>query len=226
MKTNITPPVDSGRALGQLPAWLIQNAGQCMRRLSPPRLVPVFGALAACLTVGATPLLASEPPLPSPDVSRAYASPDCLWPPNHKFVPIEIKGIPKTVCFWGKHYPVTVKVCRITSDEPTASIEGAGGKNHAPDASFDKCGILVRAERSGGGDPECPGPGNGRVYKIHFEASICLPWTMTLTGNGNGNGTHISIPGCVSVKVPHDQSNKECCDAYDDGQRYDATKCN
>ncbi len=224
MKTNITPRENSGRALGQLPAWLIQNAGQFMRHLSPTRLVPAFGALAACLTLGSSALRAEElaangytPMLPNgPDVSRAYASPDCLWSPNHKFVPIEIKGIPKTVCLWGVHYPVKVKVCRITSDEPTASIEGAGGKNHAPDAEFDKCGIWLRSERSGGG--------NGRVYKIHFEASICvvLPWTLTL----NGNGTHISIPGCVSVKVPHDQSNKECCDAVDDGQKYNATECN
>ena len=64
-----------------------------------------------------------------PDVSQAYASIDCIWPPNHKMVDISIMGVASP-----DNGPITITIIGITSDEPAASGEGSGGKNHAPDA--------------------------------------------------------------------------------------------
>jgi hypothetical protein len=98
---------------------------------------------------------------------------------------------------------VTIAITGITSDEPTASDEGSGGAKHAPDASgIGTSTASVRAERSGSGD--------GRVYVISFTAS-----------DGKGGVSK----GAVTVKVPHDQSSKDC-KAIDSGQNYDATQIN
>lgn len=132
-----------------------------------------------------------------PDVSNAYLSQTCIWPPNHKFVDITIGGVIDP-----DGDPVTITVTKITSDEPTKSICGAGGTKHAPDA--DGVGTSVaklRAERTG--------TGNGRVYMINFVAS-----------DGKGGET----TGSVKVNVPHDQSDN--CQSTDDGQNYDATQIN
>ena len=134
-----------------------------------------------------------------PDVSVAYPSIDCLWPPNHKFVDITIEGVTDP-----DGDPVTITITDITSDEPTATIEGAGGDKHAPDADPGCIGTSiarVRAERSGNED--------GRVYEITFLAS---------------DGTAEPVEGTVQVKVPHDQSGE--CVSIDSGQNYDATEIN
>jgi uncharacterized repeat protein (TIGR01451 family) len=132
-----------------------------------------------------------------PNVSDAYPSIDCLWPPNHKFVDITIEGVTDP-----DGDEVTITITNITSDEPTATIEGAGGAEHAPDAGG---GVgtetaSVRAERSG--------DGNGRVYEITFVASDGIAETV----------------GNVTVCVPHDKS--DACECVNDGQIYDATGIN
>ena len=133
-----------------------------------------------------------------PDCSEAYANPDCLWPPNHKFVDVSIMGVTDP-----DGDPVTITINAITSDEPTASDKGSGGAKHAPDASGTGTDTAsVRAERSGNGD--------GRVYVIQFTA---------IDGRGG------ECEGSVTVKVPHDQSSEEC-EAIDNGQDYDATEIN
>ena len=131
-----------------------------------------------------------------PDVTEAYPSMDCLWPPNHKFVDITIEGVTDP-----DGDDVAITITNITSDEPTASIDGAGGDKHAPDA--DGVGTdtaSLRAERSG--------TDNGRVYEITFVASDGIAETE----------------GSVLVKVPHDRSVD--CVSIDDGQVYDATEIN
>lgn len=131
-----------------------------------------------------------------PDVSDAYPSIDCLWPPNHKFVDITIENVTDP-----DDDPVTITITGITSDEPTASIKGAGGAKHAPDASgVGTDTASLRAERSG--------TGNGRVYEITFVASDGIAETV----------------GSVTVCVPHDKS--DVCECVDDGQDYDATGIN
>ena len=137
------------------------------------------------------------PPNQPPNVTDAHPSIHCLWPPNHKFVDITIEGVTDP-----DGDMVTITITNITSDEPTASIEGAGGAEHAPDA--DGIGTdtaSLRAERSG--------TGNGRVYEITFVASDGIAETE----------------GSVTVCVPHDR-RKGTCDCIDDGQNYDATAVN
>jgi streptogramin lyase len=133
-----------------------------------------------------------------PNVTDAHPSMDCLWPPNHKFVDITIVGVTDP-----DGDSVTINITGITSDEPTASIDGAGGAKHAPDA--DGVGTdtaSLRAERSG--------TGNGRVYEITFVASDGIADTV----------------GNVTVCVPHDYRGKCVCGNIDDGQIYNATQIN
>jgi hypothetical protein len=77
------------------------------------------------------------------------ASPDILWPPNHKFHLVTLTG--------AKNIYITA----VKQDEPL----DAGGDGHtSPDAmrADDKNQVYLRAERSGQGD--------GRVYCIYFKA--------------------------------------------------------
>ena len=97
---------------------------------------------------------------------------------------------------------VSPSIFAISSDEPTASDKGAGGKRHAPDAfGLGTDTALLRAERSGAGD--------GRVYVVHFFA--------------DDGGERCK--GSVEVRVPHDKRSKDCW-AVDSGQDYDATETN
>ncbi len=94
--------------------------------------------------------------LPPPSCSNATASPNLLWPPNHKFVFVQISGIvnpaPGTV---------TISVTSIFQDEP---VQSSGSGNTSPDAAGVGTGNpSVRAERDGGND--------GRVYHIAFTAT-------------------------------------------------------
>lgn len=131
-----------------------------------------------------------------PNVSQAVAAPDCLFPPNHQFVPVIITGVTDP-----DGDPVTITVTGVSSDEPTATILGAGGMHHVPDAiGVGTANVSLRAERSGAGD--------GRVYQITFVASDSRGRTST---------------GTVRVGVPHDQK-RGSCPAIDSGQRYDATQ--
>lgn len=110
-----------------------------------------------------------------PDCSGAVASVGTIWPPNHKFVAVDILGITDP-----DGDPVTITIDRIFQDEPVNSL---GDGNTAPDAGGIGTGTaLVRAERSGNG--------NGRVYGI-------LVIAKDLEGE--------SCRGEVSVRVPHNR---------------------
>jgi len=111
-----------------------------------------------------------------PDVSEAKPSKAYLWPPNNKFVDINILDVTDP-----DDDIVTIKITSITSDEPTAS---KNDKNKAPDAyGVGTDTASLRAERIGGS--------NGRVYEITFEASDDKGAIST---------------GSVKVEVPHDMS--------------------
>jgi hypothetical protein len=104
------------------------------------------------------------------------ASPELLWPPNHKFHTVTLSGKDE----YGKPLEVTIK--KVTQDEP---LNGRGDGNTEPDARWVhayKDRVQVRAERSGQGD--------GRVYRITFTATDSKCRTCT---------------GTVLVGVPHDQ---------------------
>jgi hypothetical protein len=134
----------------------------------------------------------------APNVTDVYPSVDYLWPANQKFMDVTIMGATDP-----DGDTVNITITGITSDEPTASLEGAGGGKHAPDAyGVGTSTASLRAERSG--------TGNGRVYQITFLAT-----------DGKGGET----PGTVNVYVPHNMKGGGYT-CTDDGQLYDATTIN
>jgi hypothetical protein len=108
---------------------------------------------------------------------------------NHKMVPISIVGVTDP-----DSDPVNLKITAITQDEP---VTGAGSGHTEADASgIGEASAQVRAERAGTGD--------GRVYRIAFDAD-----------DGKGG----TCSGSVKVEVPHDNRTT----AVDSGNGYDAT---
>lgn len=90
----------------------------------------------------------------NPDCSHVTASPSLLWPPNHKFVPIQISGVAGGTA--------AITATSIFQDEP---VQSPGSGNTSPDATgVGTSSASVRAERDGGGD--------GRVYHIAFTATV------------------------------------------------------
>lgn len=109
----------------------------------------------------------------APDCSTAVPSTDLLWPPNHKFVSIDVLGVTDP-----DGDGVTLSVDSIYQDE---AVDAPGSGKTAPDGQgVGTASAQVRAERVGGG--------NGRVYHIGFTAE-----------DGNGG----SCSGEVLVSVPH-----------------------
>ena len=121
----------------------------------------------------------------APVIASIVASPDSLWPPNHKLVPVSITATasdcdPSPTC----------KIVAVTANEP---VLGPGSGNTDPDwvitdpgpkVSPAVLGVHLRAERAGGG--------SGRVYGI---AITCA--------DAAGNTT----AGATTVTVPHDQGH-------------------
>jgi len=122
-----------------------------------------------------------------PACALAQASPGLLWPPDHKMVPVKIVGVTDP-----NKDSVNITVLDVTQDEP---VTGLGDGDTSPDAIIQAGGtVLLRAERAGNG--------NGRVYRITFQAD-----------DGQGG----KCTGTVTVCVPHDRKAPAC---VDDGQLY------
>ena len=100
-----------------------------------------------------------------PTCSNASASKTRLWPPNHKLVPVTIKGLTDP-----DDDELTIQILAVTQDEP---ILGTGSGDTSPDAVIDGQRVLIRAERDGNG--------NGRVYTVHFQATD--EFNQTCTGS-------------------------------------------
>lgn len=137
-------------------------------------------------------IITNQPPV----CSEATASPNLLWSPNHKLVPITILGVTDP-----DGDPLTISIDTIYQDEPVNSL---GDGNTAPDGVIDGATAWVRAERTG--TPKVPG--NGRVYMIGF------------TADDDQGGT---CSGSVYVGVPHDQGKKGST-PVNDGALYDSTQ--
>ncbi len=112
-----------------------------------------------------------------PDCTHATASPSVLWPPDHRWVLISVKGVTDA-----DGNPIDIDITGVRQDE---SINGRGDGDTDHDAwwAWNNSQVWVRAERSD--------YGNGRVYRISFRAS-----------DGKGG----SCTGVVKVGVPHDRN--------------------
>ncbi len=114
-----------------------------------------------------------------PSIDTISASPDIIWPPNHKMVPVTLS----LSIFDNCDTNPTSQIISIISNEPES---GQGDGDTAPD--WEITGDLtanLRAERAGNG--------SGRVYTI----------TVRCTDSA-GNYTDRE----VTVTVPHDQKKK------------------
>ncbi|MCP5522494.1 MAG: hypothetical protein H7A46_13200 [Verrucomicrobiales bacterium] len=141
--------------------------------------------------------IATFVPNQPPDCSGAFASTAILWPPNHRWVPIEVLGV---VDPDGDAVVITVNA--IWQDEPVDTSGDPGGDgSFTPDgAGVGGSVVLVRAERCGSKQV----PGNGRVYHLAFTAD-----------DGRGG----ICQGEVLVGVPHDVRDIP----VDDGALFDST---
>lgn len=129
----------------------------------------------------------------APECFAAVASVDRLWPPNHKFVDINVLGVTDA-----DGDPITITVDSIFQDEATDTY---GDGRFAPDGT----GVgtetaSVRAERTGNVNV----PGNGRVYHIAFTAE---------------DGIGGACSSAVTVGVPHDKKDIP----IDEGALHDST---
>lgn len=112
----------------------------------------------------------TEPPV----ITGLHASPDTLWPPNHKLRNIPVNYDATDNC------GVDTCILSVTSDEP---VHGWGSGNTSPDWLLTSNNHLIklRAERAGTGD--------GRLYTI----------TVTCTDTSGNAGMD-----STTVLVPHD----------------------
>jgi hypothetical protein len=108
----------------------------------------------------------NDPPVCAP----ASVSPDRLWPPNHKLVPVTMVGVADP-----NNDRVTVTVTQVRQDEP---VNGLGDGDTSPDAVLQPGQVLLRAERAGNG--------NGRVSQVFFTAD-----------DGLGGGCTGAVTVCV-----------------------------
>ena len=118
------------------------------------------------------------------------ASPQVLWPPNHKMVPVTIAVSASDNCD-------PAPSCMISSVASNEPVNGTGDGNTSPD--WEVTGdvtVDLRAERSGSG--------TGRVYTIEGECT-----------DASGN----SSADTVEVYVPHDQGDRPDIND-DDGDGY------
>lgn len=126
-----------------------------------------------------------------PDCSKATPSVSQIWPSRRAFVPVRIEGLSDP-----ENDPVTVTITGILQDEP---LDTTRDGRFVPDGKGIGSGVArVRAERGRTGRA-----GNGRVYRIDFEASD--PGGRSCTG---------------SVEVGVSQARKDT--AVDDGTKFDS----
>ncbi|HEY1122755.1 MAG TPA: CHRD domain-containing protein [Haloferula sp.] len=113
-----------------------------------------------------------------PVIKSVKATPNSLWPPNHKMKNVNVKVVAEDACG-----DVTWEIVSVSSNEDE---NGSGDGNTGPDWNIvDEDTVQLRAERSGNGD--------GRIYTITVEAT-----------DESGN----TATDTVEVTVPHSKGKK------------------
>jgi hypothetical protein len=108
-----------------------------------------------------------------PTIASVSASPNILWPPNHKMVPVNVNVVSSDICD-------PVLTCRIFSVSSNEPVNGLGDGDTAPDWEITGDRTLnLRSERSG--------TGSGRIY------TITVACTDT-SGNSTSRATTVSVP--------------------------------
>jgi hypothetical protein len=130
-----------------------------------------------------------------PICSAAGPSKEMLWPPQHKFVLVEVLGVTDD-----NGDPITITIDSIFQDEPVdvADDDGDDGNTSPDGQGIGTSSAEVRAERDG--------LGNGRYYHIFFTAD-----------DGYGG----TCSGEVLVGVPISKGADGA--PIDDGALYDST---
>lgn len=111
-----------------------------------------------------------------PNITTVTASPNSLWPPNHKLVQVTVTASASDTCSG-------TTACTITSVSSNEPVNGLGDGDTAPDwVITGNLTVKLRAERSG--------TGTGRVYTITVQCT-----------DASGN----SSTKDVTVTVPHNR---------------------
>jgi len=137
---------------------------------------------------GCSPLCLLEVPNLPPVCDDAFASPDSLWPPNHKFVPIGIDGVHDP-----DGDPIAITVTAVAQDEPLDAGTCAAASGLGTDV------VLLSAERNGNGD--------GRVYHVAFRAddpagAFCTGEVDVCVRHDNGHGGACGDQGPLFDSAP------------------------
>jgi hypothetical protein len=100
-----------------------------------------------------------------PIITSVSASPRTLWPPNHKFVPVQVSVAATDICDLSP-------ICTVTSVASSEPPTGGGSGNTSPDFQITgPLGVALRAERAG--------TGNGRTYTL---AVRCVDHSNNISG--------------------------------------------
>lgn len=89
-----------------------------------------------------------------PVCTAARATPDRLWPVNHKFTNVTLGGLSDA-----DGDPLALTISGVWQDEP---VDSHGDGRNTPDAIIRGAAVDLRAERAG--------DGNGRIYHVLFTA--------------------------------------------------------
>jgi uncharacterized repeat protein (TIGR01451 family) len=105
----------------------------------------------------------------APVIESVTASPNMLWAPNHKMVPVTLSVVVTDLCD-------TSPTCRIIGVSSNEVLNAPGDGNTSPDYEvIDPLVVNLRAERSGSGD--------GRVYTITTECTDASNNTTRASAN-------------------------------------------
>jgi len=131
-----------------------------------------------------------------PVIVSVAATPNVLWPPNHKMANVSVSVVATDICS-----SVSCRIKNVTANEPIQKP----GKGHKTPAwtLTGPLTVQLRAERLG--------HGSGRTYTITVECT-----------DSSGNAATSN----VTVRVPHDQSDHSSKSAKQDGSAASASASN